>query len=123
MFTSNLHGHRKSYVEFVQKEFGAKVTKKKRHLFTHEPLLFLSIDDTFLLYCLMCFVRSSSPITAKTFPQLISKASRKAAVNAQNAVKNHPPITVTTPDTLNTALSLPQAPSARDVPMATMNVT
>ena len=43
--------------------------------------------------------------------------------NAQKAVKNQPPITVTTPDTLYTALSLPHAPSAREVPMATMKVT
>jgi len=58
-FTSNHHGHRESYAEFVQKEFGARVTTQKRHLLTHDPLLFLSIDDTFLLYCFVCFVRSA----------------------------------------------------------------
>ena len=66
-FSTNLHGHRKSYVEFVQKEFGAKATTKKRHLLTHGPLLFLSIDDTFLLYCFVCFVRSAFGLTTSGF--------------------------------------------------------
>ena len=43
--------------------------------------------------------------------------------NAEKAVKNQLPITFTTPDTLYTALSLPQALSESDVPIATMNVT
>ena len=66
-FTSNLQGHRKSYVEFVQKEFGARTTAKKRQLLTLGPLLFLSIDDTFLLYCLVCFVRSTFGLTTSGF--------------------------------------------------------
>ena len=44
-------------------------------------------------------------------------------MNAQNAVKNHPPITVITPLTLKTADSRPHALSANEVPMATINVT
>ena len=50
-------------------------------------------------------------------------AITKAAVNAAKAVRNQPPITDVTPATLYTALSLPHAPSAKDVPIATMNVT
>ena len=43
--------------------------------------------------------------------------------NAANAVKNQPEITVITPVMRYTALSLPQALSAREEPMATMKVT
>ena len=39
------------------------------------------------------------------------------------AVPNQPPITFNTPATLYTALSRPQARSAKDVPIATINVT
>ena len=38
-------------------------------------------------------------------------------------IRNHPPITLITPDTLYTALSRPQALSDKDVPIATMKVT
>ncbi len=46
-----------------------------------------------------------------------------ANVNAEIPVRNQPAITVTTPEILYTALSLSQAPSAKDVPIATMKVT
>ncbi len=49
------------------------------------------------------------------FPKKMSEAIRKDARKAMKAVKNHPPITVSTPVIRYTALSLPQAPSARDV--------
>ena len=45
------------------------------------------------------------------------------AVNAVNAVRNHPAITFSTPATRYTALSEPQARSASEVPIATINVT
>ena len=44
-------------------------------------------------------------------------------VKAQIPVKNQPAITVSTPEILNTAVSLSQAPSANEVPIATMKVT
>ena len=46
-----------------------------------------------------------------------------AATNAIIAVPNHPAITFKTPATLYTALSLPHALSAREVPIATIKVT
>ena len=46
-----------------------------------------------------------------------------AATNAIIAVPNHPAITFNTPATLYTALSLPQALSEREVPIATIKVT
>src|SRR6056300_209349 len=46
-----------------------------------------------------------------------------AKAKAVSAVKNQPPITFTTPATRYTALSLPHALSANEVPMATMKVT
>ena len=51
------------------------------------------------------------------------KAITRAAVNAINAVRIHEPSTFKTPATRYTALSLPQALSPKDVPMATINVT
>ncbi|MBA7521289.1 hypothetical protein ES705_13394 [subsurface metagenome] len=51
------------------------------------------------------------------------KATKKATVKALRAVKNHPLITVITPVMRFTALSLPQALSAKEVPMITMKVT
>ena len=44
-------------------------------------------------------------------------------MKATPAVMNHPPMTLSTPVILNTALSLLHALSASDEPMATMNVT
>ena len=46
-----------------------------------------------------------------------------AIENAVSAVKNQPPITLSTPATRYTALSLPHARSASEVPIATINVT
>src|SRR6056297_2053407 len=56
-------------------------------------------------------------------PKEMSDATINAAVKALNAVRNHPPTIVNTPVILYTALSLPQAPSLKDVPIATINVT
>ena len=50
-------------------------------------------------------------------------ATMQHMVNAAKAVKNHPEITVITPVMRYTALSRPQALSAREEPIATMNVT
>jgi hypothetical protein len=50
-------------------------------------------------------------------------ATTKAKVKAQNAVRNQPVITLTTPFTLYTALSLPQALSAKAAHIATIKVT
>ncbi len=63
------------------------------------------------------------PIIARLPPKYIKYAKIPAAVNALNAVKNHPPITLSTPATRYTALSAPHARSAREVPIATINVT
>ena len=52
-------------------------------------------------------------------PRFIKNAIVPHPTNAINAVKNHPPITFKTPATLYTALSLPHALSASDVPIAT----
>ena len=63
-------------------------------------------------------------ITVTTVPpKYIRSAMKNALMNAMAAVMNHPPMTDSTPVILNTALSLLQALSARDVPIATMNVT
>ena len=51
---------------------------------------------------------------------IFSQQFRDASVIA---VKNQPPITFKTPATLYTALSLPQALSAKEVPIATIKVT
>ena len=56
-------------------------------------------------------------------PKWKAVAIMNAKTKAEKAVKNQPPITESTPDTRYTALSLPQAPSARDVPMKTIKVT
>ena len=52
-----------------------------------------------------------------------SKHTKKLTVKAQMPVKNHPAITVITPEILYTALSRSQAPSANEDPIATMKVT
>ena len=53
----------------------------------------------------------------------IKKTTTPEAARAANAVRNQPPITFTTPATRYTALSLPHALSAREVPIATIKVT
>jgi len=58
-----------------------------------------------------------------SLPKKIREAIKKEARKALKAVKNHPPTTVKTPVMRYTALSLPQAPSAREVPIATIKVT
>ena len=55
--------------------------------------------------------------------QFIRKTTTPDAINAPKAVENHPSITLITPATLYTALSLPQALSDKEVPIATMKVT
>ena len=61
--------------------------------------------------------------TATAPPKFIANATKKQAEKATPAVINHPPITVNTPVMRNTALSLLQALSANDEPIATMKVT
>ena len=73
-------------------------------------------------------MRAASPattiITATAFPpKCIRMTIMNAQVNATPAVMNHPPMTESTPVTLNTALSRLHARSASEEPMATMNVT
>ena len=53
----------------------------------------------------------------------MTTATMKAARLAANAVRSQPPITVSTPVMRYTALSRPQARSAREEPIATMKVT
>jgi hypothetical protein len=53
----------------------------------------------------------------------MAMATNEATVNAMSAVKNQPEITVITPVIRYTALSLPQARSAREEPIATIKVT
>src|SRR5699024_2134705 len=56
-------------------------------------------------------------------PYQIKPAIRAAPIKAAKAVANHPPTTFKTPETRYTALSLSQARSDSDVPMATIKVT
>jgi hypothetical protein len=62
-------------------------------------------------------------IAAILHQKYITLAIMKAKVNAQKAVRNQPVITLTTPFTLYTALSLPQALSANAAHIATIKVT
>ena len=63
-------------------------------------------------------------MTATMFPpKCIRRAIMNALANATPAVTNQPPMTESTPVTLNTALSRLHALSARDEPIATMKVT
>ena len=62
-------------------------------------------------------------IIANTPPLTRAAATTNDMRNATNAVTNQPKITVITPVILYTALSLPHALSAKDEPIATMNVT
>ena len=55
--------------------------------------------------------------------RFMRNATKADTTNALNAVKNQPPITLRTPATLYTALSAPQARSAKELPIATINVT
>ena len=105
-FTANLHGHRKSYVEFMQKEFGAKTTTKKRQLLTPESLLFLSIDDTFVLYCLVRFVRSTFGLTTSGF--LLSPKSALLPKRFRSRVKRLLLRTLKSINSVNTFLIVPQ---------------
>ncbi len=59
----------------------------------------------------------------KVHQKKITFAIMKANINAQNAVRNQPIITLRTQFTLYTALSLPQDLSANAAHMATINVT
>ena len=56
-------------------------------------------------------------------PSDMANATKKQRINAAPAVMNHPPMTEITPVIRNTALSLPQALSASEEPIATMKVT
>ena len=67
--------------------------------------------------------RPISAMIANVPPKWITIATKKQMVNAAPAVMNQPPITLSTPVIRNTAESRPQARSASEVPMATMNVT
>ena len=58
-----------------------------------------------------------------TPPLCIRHTTIPAPMNAIPAVMNHPPIADMTPVMRNTALSLPHALSASEVPIATMKVT
>ncbi len=62
-------------------------------------------------------------IITGTPPRCMRHTTIPAPMNATPAVMNQPPITEMTPVMRNTALSRPQALSASDVPIATMNVT
>ena len=56
-------------------------------------------------------------------PYIRPNATRADTLKATTAVRNHPLITVNTPEMRYTALSRPQALSASDEPIATINVT
>ena len=62
-------------------------------------------------------------MAAHTPPKYMIRAMAKAIRKAAPAVINQPPTTESTPVIRNTALSRPQARSANDVPIATINVT
>ena len=56
-------------------------------------------------------------------PKCIIAQTMAQVAKATPAVTNHPPITDITPVTRNTALSRLHARSAKELPIATMNVT
>src|SRR5574344_800695 len=56
-------------------------------------------------------------------PKYIRKQTIAQMIKAETAVRNQPPITDKTPVMRNTALSRPQARSASEEPIATINVT
>src|SRR5690606_23759543 len=60
---------------------------------------------------------------ANNSPLLITYTTIPQVINAINAVKNQPEITVNTPVIRYTALSRPHAPSANELAIATINVT
>jgi hypothetical protein len=68
-------------------------------------------------------VRAIAARAAIVHQKYITFATMNANVKAPNAVRNHPAITLTTPFTLYTALSLHHDLSAKAAPIATIKVT
>ena len=67
--------------------------------------------------------RTRRRTTATHLPMKMQSIVQQVMMKAQAAVRNQPEMTVITPEMRYTALSLSQAPSANDEPMATMKVT
>jgi len=57
-YTTSLYGHRDSYLRFVLNNFSSKRIEFKELFITKSPLLFLMVEDSFLLYFVVCIWRS-----------------------------------------------------------------
>jgi hypothetical protein len=58
LYVASLSGHRKSYLEFALKLFPSKVIKKGALIKYSDPVFFLMIEDSFILYFLAGVMRS-----------------------------------------------------------------
>lgn len=58
IYTGSLNGHRQSYLDFVKKKFGGERINGKKIFFTSDVVFFLMVEDNFILYFLVCFIRS-----------------------------------------------------------------
>lgn len=55
-YTRNLSGHRQSYLDFVQTNFGGERIQGKALFLKKDPIFFLMIEDNFILYFIVaCF--------------------------------------------------------------------
>lgn len=57
VYTSSLHGHRKSYLDFVLKNFSSKKIEKRELFTSSDTVLFLMIEDSFPFYFAACLWR------------------------------------------------------------------
>jgi hypothetical protein len=53
-------GHRKEYIEFCNLKLNGTRINKRWHFFCKEPLLFLMVEECFILYLFISLVRSSA---------------------------------------------------------------
>ncbi|MDN5646259.1 MAG: hypothetical protein L0G67_13030, partial [Acinetobacter sp.] len=57
-YTRTLNGHRQSYLDFVKKVFGGNRVEGISLILRKQPLLFLMIEDNFLLYFIVGCIRA-----------------------------------------------------------------
>jgi len=58
IFTDSLSGHREAYLNFFLNTFSSKKISKKDLLLSKSTVLFLMIEDSFLLYFFICLYRA-----------------------------------------------------------------
>jgi hypothetical protein len=58
VYAHSLIGHRESYLNFFLNTFSSKKISKKDLLLSKSPVLFLMIEDSFLLYFFICLYRT-----------------------------------------------------------------